>query len=259
MPKDELSSLAVDKREFQLWVRRKWTDREWRLHRWAYARLTEQVDREIGVVREALRESGRDKDTLVVLTSGHGDQDASHRLEHKEVLYEQAIRVPFVVSWKGIAKPGAVAREHLNSNGLDLTPTLCDFAGIPKPASLRGYSVRPLAEGRGVPQWRDCLVVENHLGRLMHGGQWKNLVGRDAKHGDACGICPGRIKDWDGKVREMLIELKTDPGETVNLAKKRRHEPQLCDGRQLLRAWRGRNGVALDQGYIVPGGTAAAP
>jgi arylsulfatase A-like enzyme len=251
VPKDELSSLAVDKREFQLWVRRNWTDRDWRLHRWAYARLTEQVDREIGVVLEALRESGRDKDTLVVLTSDHGDQDASHRLEHKEVLYEEAIRVPFVVSGKGVAKPGAVDRQHLVSNGLDLIPTLCDFAGIPKPASLGGYSVRPLAEGKSVPQWRDCLVVENHLGRLVHGGQWKYLAGRDAKHGDACGICPGRIKNWDGKVREMLIDLETDPGEMVNLAKERRHEPRLRDGRRLLRAWHERNGVALDPGYLV--------
>jgi choline-sulfatase len=161
----------VDKREFQLWVRRKWTDRDWRLHRWAYARLTEQVDREIGVVLEALRESGRDKDTLVVLTSDHGYQDASHWLEHKEVLYEEAIRIPFIVSGKGVAKPGAADRQHLVSNGLDLIPTLCDFAGIPKPASLRGYSVRPLVEGRGVPQWRDCLVVENHLGPC-NGGKY---------------------------------------------------------------------------------------
>lgn len=251
VPKDELSSLAVDKREFQLWVRRKWTDRDWRLHRWAYARLTEQVDREIGVVLEALRESGRDKDTLVVLTGDHGDQDASHRLEHKEVLYEEAIRIPFIVSGKGVAKAGAVDRQHLVSNGLDLIPTLCDFAGIPKPPSLHGYSVRPLAEGRGVTQWRDCLVVENHLGRLVHGGEWKYLAGRDAKHGDACGICPGRIKNWDGKVREMLIDLKTDPGEMVNLAGERRHELRLREGRRLLRAWHERNGVALDQGYVV--------
>ena len=200
---------------------------------------------------EALRESGREKDTLVVLTSDHGDQDASHRLEHKEVLYEEAIRVPFIVSWKGVTKAGAVDRQHLVSNGLDLIPTLCDFAGIPKPASLHGHSVRPLVEGGGVPHWRDSLVVENHLGRLVHGGEWKYLVGRDAKHGDTCGICPGRIKNWDGKVREMLIDLKTDPGEMVNLAGERRHEVRLRDGRRLLRAWHERNGVALDQGYVV--------
>ena len=48
-----------------------------------------------------------------------------------------------------------------------------------------------------------------------------------------------------------MIDLKTDPGEMVNLAKDRRHELRLRDGRRLLRAWHERNGVALDQGYLV--------
>ena len=165
--KDELSSFMVDKRDFQRWVRQNWTDRDWRLHRWAYARLTEQVDREIGVVLQALRESGRDRDTLVVLTSDHGDQDASHRMEHKEILYEEAIRVPFIVSWPGVTKAGAVDREHLVSNGLDLTPTLCDYAGIPKPASLHGLSVR--AAGRG---WRRAPLAGIAAGGKSPAAAW---------------------------------------------------------------------------------------
>ncbi len=250
-PKDELSAFMVDKREFQRWVREKWTDADWRLHRWAYARLTEQVDREIGVVLDALRDSGRENDTLVVLTSDHGDQDASHRLEHKEVLYEEAIRIPFVVSWPGVTKAGGVDREHLVSNGLDLIPTLCDFAGVPKPASLPGRSVRRLAEGGRVREWRDCVVVENHLARLVHQGRWKYLVGREARHGAHCGICPGRITRWDSRVREMLIDLETGPGEMANLAGDRRYEAQLRKGRRLLGEWHRRNAVALDEGYAI--------
>ena len=255
VPKDELSTFMVDKRAFQRYVREKWTDRDWRLHRWAYSRLTEQVDQEIGVVLNALRESGRENDTLVVMTSDHGDQDGAHRLEHKEVLYEEAIRVPFIVSYKGVTKAGAVDREHLISNGLDLIPTLCDFAGIKTPASLHGHSVRPLAEGKPVRQWRECVVVENHLARLVHGGDWKYLVGRKAKHADgACGICPARItdKDWDGKIREMVIDLKTDPGEMVNLAKEQRGQSRLNEGRRLLSQWSRQNDVVLDDGYAVP-------
>ena len=124
------------------------------------------------------------------------DRDAAEAiLEHKEVLYEEAIRVPFIVSYKGVTKAGAVDREHLVSNGLDLTPTLCDFAGIKTPASLHGRSVRPLAVGETPRRWRDCVVVENHLARLVHGGDWKYLVGRKAKHADdACGICQGELR-----------------------------------------------------------------
>ena len=252
VPKNELSTLILDKREFQKYVRESWTDRDWRLHRWAYARLTEQVDREIGILLEALRETGHDRDTVVVMTADHGDQDASHRLEHKEVLYEEATHIPFIVSWKGVTKAGAVDRDHLVSNGLDLIPTLCDFAGIQTPPSLHGSSVRALAEGRPAPGWRDHLVVENHIGRLVHAGRWKYMAGRSGKHADdACLICRQRIKEWDGRVREMLIDLETDPGEMLNLARERRFAPQLEQGRQRLRQWYREHGESLDPGYVV--------
>ncbi|MFB3827833.1 MAG: sulfatase [Bryobacteraceae bacterium] len=244
--RDELSAFMIDKREFQKYVRKSWTDRDWRMHRWAYARLTEQVDREIGAVLDALRESGRENDTLVVLTSDHGDQDASHRLEHKEVLYEEAIHVPFIVSWKGVTRGGHVDREHLVSNGLDLIPTLCDFAGIRKPAALEGRSVRALAEGGKAASWRDCVMVENHLARLAHTGRWKYFAGRNGKHTAGCGICPDRIANWDGgPVREMLIDLQADPGETRNIAKDQ--PAQVAAGRALLR------GLCKDEAYLVRG------
>ena len=248
--KDELSAVMLDKRDFQKYVRQNWTDRDWRLHRWAYARLTEKVDAEIGTILRALRESGRENDTLVVITADHGDQDASHRLEHKEVLYEEATRVPFLVSWKGVTKAAGVDREHLVSSGLDLVPTLCDFAGIRKPAELRGRSVRALAGGSSSVQWRQSLVVESHLSRVVHAGGWKYFVGRDAKHGESCGICPSRIKQWDGRVREMLIDLKKDPGETTNLAGDKQYRPRLEEGRRLLAEWHRDNDVALDRGYV---------
>lgn len=251
VPKQELSTLAIDKREFQLWVRKNWTDRDWRLHRWAYARLTEQVDREIGVVLDALRASGRDQDTLVLLTADHGDQDASHRLEHKEVLYEEATRVPFIVSGAGVTNTGAVDNGHLVSTGLDLIPTLCDFAGVAKPASLKGSSVRPFAERKSAPEWRDSLVVENHIGRAVHWENWKYMVGREAKHSGACPICSQRIQHWENPVREVLIDRDKDLGEMINLAGERSRAKQLAQGRQLLREWHDRNGVALDPGFLV--------
>jgi arylsulfatase A-like enzyme len=153
------------------------------------------------------------------------------------------------VSWKGVTKPGLVDRDHLVSNGLDLIPTLCDFAGIAAPAGLHGRSVRALAEGGSVRSWRDCLVVEGHLSRLVHAGRWKYMVGRDSKHGASCGICPGRIKQWDARVREMVLDLEKDPGEMVNLATDRRSRPRLEEGRRLLARWHRENGVTLDAGY----------
>ena len=60
---------------------------------WLYARLTEESDRRIGAVLQALKDAGLEERTLVIFTSDHGDMDSSHRLEHKSVLYEEAARV----------------------------------------------------------------------------------------------------------------------------------------------------------------------
>ena len=126
------SILAADMRPFRINTRNSWSDDQWRMHRWAYARLTELVDSQIGVVLKALRETGLLHHTLVVFTSDHGDMDASHHLEHKSVLYDEATRVPFIVSWKGVTKPGVVDKEHLVSSGLDPD----SHVSVTSPASL---------------------------------------------------------------------------------------------------------------------------
>jgi arylsulfatase A-like enzyme len=201
------------------------------VHRWAYARLTEVVNGQIGQVLTALRETGLDTNTLVVFTSDHGDMDASHHLEHKSVLYDEAARVPFIVSWKGVTKPGLVDNEHLVSTGQDLIPTLCDFVGIPTPSSLKGRSVRALTEGRK-PSWRATQVVENGESRMLRSARYKYVVYAS------------------GARREMLLDMAADPGEMKNLAMVPAFAPVLAEHRVLLKDWYQQNGEKLDPKYI---------
>jgi arylsulfatase A-like enzyme len=212
-----------------------WTNRDWQLHRWAYARLTEQVDAQIGVVLAALREAGLERETLVVATSDHGEMDASHRLGHKHFLYEEAVRVPLIMAWRGHTVGGLVDREHLVSTGLDLIPTLCDFAGVPAPSALKGLSVRPLAEGRPVTAWRNSLVVENHNGRAYRGDTWKYVV-YSAKGEPA---------------KEAVIDLASDPGEMHDAARDPQGRQRLETGRDLLPRWYQEHGESLDLRYRV--------
>ncbi len=227
------SILAADERAFRTFVRTHWTDEQWRMHRWTYARLTELVDSQIGVVLTALRESGLEKNTLIMFTSDHGDMDASHRLEHKSVLYDEATRVPFIVSWKGVTKPGLVNKEHLVSTGIDLIPTMCDFAGVPVPATARGRSVRALAEGSTSSSWRDTLVVENGQSRMLRSARYKYVVYAT------------------GARREMLTDMVSDPGEMKNLALDPAFAPVLTEHRRLLKEWYPQNGETLDAKYAV--------
>ncbi|MBI5684726.1 MAG: sulfatase-like hydrolase/transferase [Verrucomicrobia bacterium] len=233
IPEGELSVFGGKDHGFRGYVRQHWTERDWRLHHWAYLRLTERVDAEIGKVLAALREAGLEKDTLVMMTSDHGDMDGAHRFEHKSLLYEEAVRVPMLVSWKGVTQAGLVDREHLVSTGLDLIPTMCDFAGVPKPASLTGRSVKALAEGKPVEQWRKCLVVENNKARLVLSERWKYMVGAS------------------GEIREMITDLARDPGEMKNLAADPAYREKLETGRRLLKHWYESHNLKLDAKYVV--------
>ncbi|MCU0247026.1 MAG: sulfatase-like hydrolase/transferase [Bryobacter sp.] len=185
---------------FRGWARRNWTAEDWRLHRWAYCRLTERVDAEIGRVLNALYNSGRERDTVVVFSSDHGDMDGAHGFEHKSLPYDESARVPLIVSWPGRVPAKRVNRTHLVSSTVDLLPTLCDFAGIPAPAGLPGLSFHPIAMAKKPATWRDDLLIELTGGKCVRGQRYKYSV-------------------WDrGENREMLIDLKKDPGEMRNLA-----------------------------------------
>jgi arylsulfatase A-like enzyme len=224
---------ALDWRPFRAYVRANWTEKDWRLHRWAYARLTESVDAQIGRVLGVLGEAGLDRNTLVAFVSDHGDMDAAHRLEHKSMPFEEAIRVPFILSGAGVSKAGRVDADHLVSTGLDLLPTLCDYAGIDVPAGLPGRSVRPLLGETPARDWRTSLVIENEKSRVLHLGRAKYVV-------------------YDrGREREQFMDLDRDPGELRNWAAVAGHERRVQDGRRQLSAWYRNCGLELDARYVV--------
>ena len=229
----ECVTKLVRMRPFRAWVREHWTEADWRRHRWAYCRLTERVDGQIGRVLAALRASGQEDRTLVVMVSDHGDMDSAHRMEHKTVLYEEASRVPMLVRYPGVVRAGLVDRRHLVSTGLDLLPTLCDFAGIDPPEGLRGRSLRPILEGRAPDGWREELVVESQVGRMLRTDRFKYNCYEDGAH------------------REQLVDLQADPGEMVNLAERPDHEAVLKDHRRRLCRWVDATGDPVARSYVV--------
>ncbi len=210
----------------------KWSQEQWLQYRWVYHRLTEQADREIGRVLQAMREAGLEENTLVVFTSDHGDMAGSHQHRNKSKFYEESAAVPLIVSLKGVTKPGLVDDKHLVSTGLDLIPTLCDFAGIKPPSDLLGRSVRTLAEGRPAGEWRPYVVSETSGGRMLCTGRYKYCV--YAK----------------GERREQLVDLEKDPGEMKNLVADPAHAEKLASHRQLLREWVESNRDKIAEPYL---------
>ncbi len=255
IPDKEPTAFMADKPDFSHWVRDNWTEKDWLMHRWAYARLTEMVDKEIGKVLDALKESGQEENTIVIYTSDHGEQDGAHRLEEKGFVYEESARVPLLVSWKGKIKPGQVDRTHLVSNGLDILPSICDLAGVPKSNTYRGHSIKPLLNGRQNEEWRKSLVVEQEVSRLVVWDNFRYMIGKDLTNTkslpDVYGNGVLKVSPPANEIREMLIDIKSDPGEMHNLAFDKKYHKELTEGRHLLFNWYKGNGFILEDGYNI--------
>ncbi len=126
-------------------------------------------------------------------------------MEHKTALYEEAANIPFMAMWKGHIPMGRVDDTHLVSNGLDLLPTVCDYAGIKGVSDPRGKSLRPLFEGK-VVKWRNTLGVESEIGRMVVSEEGYKYVRYDAV-GD----------------EERLMDLNKDPYEKTHFTNKESH------------------------------------
>ncbi len=215
-------------------MRKEYGERDWRIYRWMYCRFAEQVDKHIGVMLDGLEKAGLAGNTVIVFTSDHGNMDASHRLASKSQMYEESVGVPMIISGRGIRTPGRVDSQHLVSAGLDILPTICDYAGIKAPAHCQGRSLRPLTEDEHANEWRPYVTSENHFSRML---------------------CTGRFKYCSygtGEGDEMLVDLESDPGEMTNLAANAEHSDTLKRHRALLREWSEVSKDTKASGYLRP-------
>jgi arylsulfatase A-like enzyme len=203
-------------------------DKKWREYRWAYYRLIEKSDAQIGIVLQALRESGLEVNTLIVFVSDHGDCQGAHGWNQKTVFYEEAARVPLVIRQKGVTRPSNSTR--LVNTGVDLLPTLCDYAGIPVPSTLPGLSLKnPALEPR------KYIVASNKmLQGAAEDGRLPTPSGRmvRSQHYKYCAYS-------EGKQRESLVDMENDPGEMMNLAGDPHFQDVLVQHRAMLSEWCG--------------------
>jgi arylsulfatase A-like enzyme len=202
-----------------------WTLDHWRSYLHRYYRLVEQVDEQVGRLLAELREQGLERDTLVIFTSDHGEGAAGHQWVVKLMLYEEPVSVPLALRWPGVIPAGQVDRMHLAS-GVDILPTICDFAGVPIPDSLAGISLKPIILDPTLPG-REYVVSELQpdtkdpakLGRMLRTRRYKYIA---FSH---------------GRNPEMLFDMEADRGEMRNLAHRAEMAPVLHEHRALLARW----------------------
>jgi arylsulfatase A-like enzyme len=203
-----------------------WDENQWRKFAYAYYRMMEDVDRQVGRVLQTLRETGQEDDTLIIFTSDHGEGLGSHRWTGKMTYYQEEAAVPLIVSWKGVTPAGRLDREHLVST-LDVLPTICDYAGVRGPAVMRGKSLRPIIEKPQQPG-HEYVVSE------MAGSGGRSFMLRTKKYKYMV------FPPVNGQKQELFFDMQADPGEMKNLAAQPALAPEIERHRKLLADWNKR-------------------
>ncbi len=224
-----------------------------------YYASVRRCDDTMGAILKALKESGFERETLVLFLSDNGMAFPFAKTN----CYLHSTRTPWIVRWPGRVAPGSVDRDHFVS-GIDLMPTVLEAAGVPPPEGMDGVTFMPLL--RGEPQagrdkvytqfhrtagrkdypmrcvqtrrfgylynaWADGQTVfknESQAGRTMKA--MREAAGSDA-------ALAARVDLFLHRVPEELYDFVKDPDALKNLADDPAHRETLEAMRRDLEAW----------------------
>jgi arylsulfatase A-like enzyme len=132
------------------------------LARWKYQRYmqdylatVQSVDDNVGRVIDYLDRNGLGRNTIVIYTSDQGFFLGDHGLFDKRFMYEESLRMPFLIRWPAVIKPGS--RSDAMALNVDFAETFLDAAGVPVPNGMQGRSLLPLLRGRAPADWRTSM------------------------------------------------------------------------------------------------------
>lgn len=183
----------------------------------AYMGLIKQCDDQLGVLLDWLDETGRISDTMIVLTSDHGDFLGDHWMGEKMFFQDTSARVPLIVydpSTEADATRGTACDALVEA--IDLAPTFVEFSGG-QPAShiLEGESLLPILRGKATQTARDFVICEydysvtptaDRLGRSVRDAVMFMVADKEWK-----------LVHCEGDYRPILFDLVNDPQELTDL------------------------------------------
>ena len=132
------------------------------LTRWKYQRYmqdylatVQSVDDNIGRVLDYLDRNGLGRNTIVIYTSDQGFFLGDHGMYDKRFMYEESLRMPFLVRWPAAIRAGS--RSDAMGLNIDFAPTFLEAAGLPVPGAMQGRSLLPVLRGRVPASWRTSM------------------------------------------------------------------------------------------------------
>lgn len=195
----------------------------------AYAQI-ENLDWNVGRLKETLRELAMEFDTIIIFFSDHGDFHGSHGQFRKTSPYEESIRIPFIIS-------GPPTRYHHHSgvrdeviNVVDIAPTTLGLCDIDKPEWMRGFDYSGIYNpNRELGKTPDSAYIQIVI-PTGHGNSinkaWRGLVTKDGWKYVA-------LEDMDW----LLFNLNEDPYELANLAHNSVYAEKYKELRDRLKQW----------------------
>ncbi|MDD4801161.1 MAG: sulfatase-like hydrolase/transferase [Proteiniphilum sp.] len=212
---------------------------DWRRYLNAYYRLVETVDHEIGKIIDALVESGLYDQSVIIFSSDHGDGAASNRWNQKSALFEEVVNVPFIVKAPNRFRSNLVRPQLINA-GLDLLPTICDYAAAEIPDHCTGKSIRRLIEQEDEQEIHPYIVTETLFDKSTTRGWMIRTPGHKYVLYDK------------GKYREQLFDMQQDRKERINLVVEKKDRDLLNRHRTILNEWIEMNNIVTSGREIIP-------
>ena len=188
-----------------------------------YYAMTANLDWNFGRILKALERAGLSENTIVVFSSDHGEMMGSQGRRAKNIFYEEAVRVPFLVRWPGRIPAGNVSDACLNTP--DIMPTLLSMMGMPIPAKVEGMDLSHCAYGKPGPEPEAAFMQNTGACAIWEDGyEWRGLRGKRYTYA---------VYRVDR--REFLFDSQADPYQLRNLADDAGHRDVLDQHRSLLK------------------------
>jgi len=221
------------------------TPDEYRAMKQRYLGLITMFDRSIGGILSCLEQTQLLDKTIIVHTSDHGDMLGAHHLFGKEVMFEEAVRVPYLVRLPSRRQSLRVVQPVSH---IDFLPTLLDLLGEPKPDQCAGKSLAPLLKGEPTPPENIFMEWSPNRFKVLKGTKLapRRTIKRAMNESTRAVISP---KGWKLCLRDKdlneLYNLPTDPIEAHNLYYQPDHRAIVEQATRDILSWQQTTGDIL--------------
>ena len=194
--------------------------RKWAYQRYIkdYLRVVASIDDNVGRVLDHLDKEGLTENTLVIYTSDQGFFLGDHGWYDKRFMYEESLRMPFILRYPRVVKPGT-ANDDIVLN-VDFAPLFLELAGVSIPDEFQGRSFLPLLEGRTPEEWQQSMYYRYWMHKAHH-NVYAHYGVRTKRHkliyyySDALGQTGAIDETYEPEWE--LFDLEKDPAELNNV------------------------------------------